>query len=127
MQWLIVLQEKPEDFVIGTGVQYTMRKFVEDAAKEFGMQIRWEGSGETERGYDDVTGRCIVTVDDLYFRPTEVGTVPGDATKAQHKLGWMPKISFAELVSEKSRSDMLQVEFDVKVKTHGLKALHNED
>lgn len=126
MQWLMLQQDKPEDFVIATGVQYTVREFVDAAAKEFGMQIRWEGSRENERGYDAVTGQCIVAVDPRYFRPTEVETLLGDATKARQMLGWVPKITFAELVSEMARSDMLQAEFDLKVKTHGHKALRNQ-
>lgn len=126
MQWLMLQQDKPEDFVIATGVQYTVRDFVEAAAKEFGMQIRWEGTGENERGYEAVTGQCIVAVDPRYFRPTEVETLLGDATKARQKLGWVPKISFAELVSEMARSDMLLAEFDLRVKTYGQKALRNQ-
>lgn len=126
MQWLMLQQDKPEDFVIATGVQYTVREFVDAAAQEFGMQIRWEGTGENERGYDAVTGQCIVAVDPRYFRPTEVETLLGDATKARQKLGWVPKITFAELVSEMARSDMLQAEFDLEVKAHGHKTLRNQ-
>ena len=126
MQWLMLQQDKPEDFVIATGVQYTVREFVDAAAKEFGMQIRWEGTGENERGYEALTGKCIVVVDPRYFRPTEVETLLGDATKARQKLGWVPKITFAELVSEMARADMLQAEFDLKVKAHGHKALRNQ-
>jgi len=126
MQWLMLQQDKPEDFVIATGVQYTVREFVDAAAKEFGMQIRWEGNGENEKAYDATTGKCIVAVDPRYFRPTEVETLLGDATKARQKLGWVPKITFAELVSEMARSDMLQAEFDLKVKAYGHKALRNQ-
>ncbi len=126
MQWLMMQQDMPEDFVIATGVQYTVREFVNAAAKEFGIQIRWGGSGESEKGYDAVTGKCIVAVDPRYFRPTEVETLLGDATKARQKLGWAPKITFAELVREMARSDMLQAEFDLKVKMHGHKALRNQ-
>jgi len=126
MQWLMLQQDKPEDFVIATGVQYTVREFVDAAAKEFDMQIRWEGAGESEKGYDATNGKCIVAVDPRYFRPTEVETLLGDATKARQKLGWVPKITFAELVSEMARSDMLQAEFDLKVKAHGHKALRNQ-
>ena len=126
MQWLMLQQGKPEDFVIATGVQYTVREFVDAAAKEFGMQIRWEGTGENEKGYDATTGKCIVAVDPRYFRPTEVETLLGDATKARLKLGWVPKITFAELVSEMANSDMLQAEFDLRVKAHGHKALRNQ-
>jgi GDPmannose 4,6-dehydratase len=126
MQWLMLQQDKPEDFVIATGVQFTVREFVDAAAKEFGMQIRWESTGENEKGYDAVTGKCIVAVDPRYFRPTEVETLLGDATKARQKLGWVPKITFDELVSEMARADMQEAEFDLKVKTHGHKGLRNQ-
>ena len=126
MQWLMLQQDKPDDFVIATGVHYTVREFVDAAAKEFGMQIRWEGTGENEKGYDTATGKCIVAVDPRYFRPTEVETLLGDATKARQKLGWVPKITFAELVNEMVRSDMMQAEFDLSVKVNGHKALRNK-
>jgi GDPmannose 4,6-dehydratase len=126
MQWLMLQQDNPEDFVIATGVQYTVREFVDAASKEFGMQIRWEGIGEKEKGYDATTGKCVVAVDPRYFRPTEVETLLGDASKARQKLGWVPKITFAELVSEMASSDMRQAEFDLKVKVHGHKALRNQ-
>ncbi|MDO8771328.1 MAG: GDP-mannose 4,6-dehydratase [Burkholderiaceae bacterium] len=126
MQWLMLQQDKPEDFVIATGVQYTVREFVDAAAKELGLQIRWEGSNETEKGYDATTGKCIVAVDPRYFRPTEVETLLGDATKAREKLGWVPKISFSELVAEMAQSDMTEAEFDLKVKRSGHKALRNQ-
>jgi GDPmannose 4,6-dehydratase len=126
MQWLMLQQDKPEDFVIATGVQYSVRDFVEATAREYGMQIRWEGNNENEKGYDATTGKCIVSVDPRYFRPTEVETLLGDATKAREKLGWVPKISFAELVSEMAKADMTQAEFDLQVKAHGHKALRNQ-
>lgn len=126
MQWLMLQQDKPEDFVIATGVQYTVREFVDAAAKELGLQIRWEGNNEAEKGYDASTGKCIVAVDPRYFRPTEVETLLGDATKAREKLGWVPKISFAELVAEMAQSDMTEAEFDLKVKHSGHKALRNQ-
>lgn len=126
MQWLMLQQDKPEDFVIATGVQHTVREFVDAAARELDMQIRWKGTGENEQGYDVTTGKCIVAVDPRYFRPTEVDTLLGDATKARQKLGWEPKISFAELVSEMVRSDLRQAEFDLKIKTQGDKVLRRE-
>ncbi|HQS39518.1 MULTISPECIES: GDP-mannose 4,6-dehydratase [unclassified Polaromonas] len=126
MQWLMLQQDKPEDFVIATGVQYTVREFVDAAAKELGLQIRWEGSNEAEKGFDASSGKCIVAVDPRYFRPTEVETLLGDATKAREKLGWVPKISFAELVAEMAQSDMTEAEFDLKVKHSGHKALRNQ-
>lgn len=105
MQWLMLQQEHPEDFVIATGVQYSVRDFVNAAAKELDMQIRWEGQGEHEKGYDQ-NNKCIVQVDPRYYRPTEVETLLGDATKAKEKLGWTPKTSFEELVREMIKADL---------------------
>ncbi len=126
MQWLMLQQEKPEDFVIATGVQYSVRDFVNAAAQELGMQIRWEGCGIEEKGYD-VHGKCIVAVDPAYFRPTEVETLLGDPTKAKEKLGWTPKTSFAELVAEMVREDLKSAERDELVKKHGFKALNHHE
>ena len=122
MQWLMLQQEKPEDFVIATGVQYSVRDFVNAAAKELGMVIRWEGQGVDEKGFD-ANGKCIVAVDPRYFRPTEVETLLGDPAKAKAKLGWTPKITFEELVSEMVREDLKAAERDELVKKHGYKAM----
>jgi GDPmannose 4,6-dehydratase len=122
MQWLMLQQEKPEDFVIATGVQCSVRDFVNAAAKELGMQIRWEGQGVDEKGYD-ASGKVIVAVDPRYFRPTEVETLLGDPTKAKEKLGWTPKISFDELVAEMVRADLKAAERDELIKKHGYKAM----
>ncbi|HNQ05467.1 MAG TPA: GDP-mannose 4,6-dehydratase [Thiobacillaceae bacterium] len=122
MQWLMLQQDQPEDFVIATGVQYSVRDFVNAAARELGMQIRWEGQGVDEKGYD-ATGRCIVAVDPRYFRPTEVETLLGDPSKARDKLGWTPKIGFDELVAEMVREDLKAAERDELVKRHGYKAM----
>ena len=127
MQWLMLQQDKPEDFVIATGVQYSVREFVDAASKELGLHIRWEGSNEMEKGYDTRSGKCVVVVDPRYYRPTEVETLLGDATKARTKLGWIPKTNFTELVAEMVASDMEQAEFDLKVKQHGHKALRNQN
>jgi GDPmannose 4,6-dehydratase len=105
MQWMMLQQDHPEDFVIATGVQYSVRDFVDAAAAELGMKVRWEGQGVDEKGYD-ANGKCIVAVDPRYFRPTEVETLLGDATKAREKLGWTPKTTFAELVAEMVREDL---------------------
>jgi len=121
MQWLMLQQERPEDFVIATGVQFSVRDFVNTAANELNITIRWEGEGVDEKGYD-VKGNCIVQVDPRYFRPTEVETLLGDPTKAKEKLGWTPKISFAELVSEMVREDYKSAERDELVKKHGFTA-----
>jgi len=126
MQWLMLQQDHAEDFVIATGVQYSVRDFVNAAAKELGMAIRWEGQGVNEKGYD-ANGKCIVAVDPRYFRPTEVETLLGDPTKAKEKLGWTPKISFDELVSEMVREDLKAAERDELIKKHGYKAMdYNE-
>ena len=118
-QWMMLQQDHPEDFVIATGVQYSVRDFVNAAAKELGMPIRWEGKGVDEKGYDAATGKCIVQVDPRYFRPTEVETLLGDPTKAKQKLGWTPKITFQELVSEMVREDLKSAKRDELVKKHG--------
>ncbi|WP_296590689.1 GDP-mannose 4,6-dehydratase [Methylophaga sp.] len=121
MQWLMLQQEQPEDFVIATGVQYSVRDFVNTAAKELGITIRWEGRGVDEKGYD-AEGKCIVQVDPRYFRPTEVETLLGDPTKAKEKLGWTPKISFEELVAEMVLEDYKSAQRDELVKKHGFTA-----
>jgi len=118
MQWLMLQQRHPEDFVIATGVQYSVRDFVNAAANVLEIQVRWEGSGVDEKGFDE-TGNCIVSVDPRYFRPTEVETLLGDASKAREKLGWTPKISFHELVEEMVRDDLKSAERDELVKRHG--------
>jgi len=122
MQWLMLQQEKPEDFVIATGVQYSVRQFVDAAARELGITVRWEGKGVDEKGYDSISGKCLVQVDPRYFRPTEVETLLGDPTKAREKLGWIPKITFQELVSEMVREDLKSAERDELVKKHGFAA-----
>lgn len=125
-QWLMLQQDQPEDFVIATGVQYSVRDFVNAAAKELGMSIRWEGTGIEEQGYLVQSGsaneRVIVKVDPRYFRPTEVETLLGDPSKAKEKLGWETKISFEELVSEMVREDLKNTERDELVKKHGYAA-----
>ena len=121
MQWMMLQQEQPEDFVIATGRQYSVRDFVNAAAEELDMKIRWSGSGVDEKGYD-VHGNVVVAVDPRYFRPTEVETLLGDATKARTKLGWTPRTRFADLVAEMVREDLRSAERDELVKEHGYKA-----
>ncbi len=121
MQWLMLQQDEPEDFVIATGVQYSVRDFVNAACKELGIDIRWEGEGVDEKGYD-AQGKCIVQVDPRYFRPTEVETLLGDPSKAKEKLGWEPTTSFDELVAEMVREDLKSAERDELVKKHGFDA-----
>ena len=121
MQWLMLQQDKAEDFVIATGVQYSVRQFVETAAKELGIQITWQGKELDEVGVDQ-SGKVIVRVDPRYFRPTEVETLLGDPTKAKEKLGWVPKTTFHELVAEMVREDLRSAERDELVKKHGYTA-----
>src|SRR5882672_10318633 len=111
-------QAKPEDLVIATGEQHTVREFVVVAARELGIRISWKGKGAKERGYDG-EGRCIVAVDPAYFRPTEVDSLLGDARKARRKLGWKPKIRFAELVADMVRADLEEAEREQFALRHG--------
>ena len=117
MQWLMLQQEKPEDFTISTGEQHTVREFVEVAAKELGISIKWQGNGINEKG--SWQGSIIVSVDSSYFRPTEVDTLLGDSTKAKEKLNWTPKITFKELVKEMVESDLKEAERDNLCKIKG--------
>jgi len=117
-QWLILQQDQPDDFVIATGKQYSVRDFVGTAANELGIVIRWEGNGVDEKGFD-ATGACVVSVDPRYFRPTEVETLLGDPSKANVKLGWTPKVSFTQLVQEMVREDLRSAQRDELVKRHG--------
>ena len=121
MQWLMLQQEQPEDFVIATGVQYSVREFVTAAAAELDITVRWEGEGVAEKGYDQ-DGRCIVSVDERYFRPTEVETLLGDPSKAKAKLGWTPRTTFAELVKEMVHEDLNAAKRDDLVTRHGFRA-----
>jgi GDPmannose 4,6-dehydratase len=122
MQWMMLQQDEPEDFVIATGVQYSVRQFVDAAAAEIDLKISWEGEGLSEKGYDK-NGKCIVEVDPRYFRPAEVETLLGDPTKAKEKLGWIPQITFNELVSEMMKHDMADAERDLLTQKHGYKTL----
>jgi GDPmannose 4,6-dehydratase len=114
MQWLMLQQELPEDFVIATGIQYSVREFVTLAASRLGLNIDWTGTEVDEKGYL-ADGRCVVAVDPGYFRPTEVETLLGDASRARAKLGWTPRTSFAELVEEMVDSDMVEAEQELRM------------
>ncbi len=127
MQWLMLQQDKPEDFVIATGEQHSVREFVEVAANVIGITIRWEGDGVDEKGYDVATGSCVVAIDPRYFRPTEVETLLGDPSKAKQKLGWVPRTSFGELVTEMMREDMKEAQRDELVKQHGFKYFNHHE
>ncbi len=131
-QWLMLQQDEPEDFVIATGKQYTVRQMVETAAQELGIGLRWQGEGQNEVGIIDAVeagrgtrdavltpGQEVVRIDPRYFRPAEVETLLGDPTKARLKLGWEPKVTFKELVVEMVRSDLDAAQRDELVKQHG--------
>ncbi len=121
MQWLMLQQEEPEDYVIATGMQYSVRDFVNAAANDLNIEIHWKGLGVDEKGYDSA-GNCIVQVDPRYFRPTEVETLLGDPSKAKAKLGWSPKITFEQLVTEMVSEDFKLAQRDELVKEHGYSA-----
>ncbi|MBK8018957.1 MAG: GDP-mannose 4,6-dehydratase [Betaproteobacteria bacterium] len=119
--WLILQQDKPEDYVVATGEQHSVREFVDAAATELGIRVTWRGKGVDEKGYD-AEGKMIVAVDPRYFRPAEVDTLLGDPAKAKAKLGWQPKVTFRELVAEMVREDLKAAERDELVKKHGYSA-----
>ena len=118
MQWLMLQQEAADDFVIATGEQHSVRDFVSAAAGELDIQISWSGTGAQETGVDQ-TGRCLVRIDPRYFRPTEVESLLGDASKAEQKLGWKPRITFKELVSEMVQHDYVGTQRDQLMSNHG--------
>lgn len=137
MQWLMLQQERPDDFVIATGTQCSVRDFVNAAAAELGVSIKWQGEGTGEIGV--VTrvasanpmhfypGQTIVRVDPRYFRPTEVETLLGDPTKAREKLGWTPRTSFAELVAEMMREDLVLAQRDALCQAEGFKTFRYQE
>ena len=119
MQWLMLQQNEPDDFVIATGRQYSVREFVELAGKELGISIRWDGSGLDEKGIDASTGKEIIAIDSRYFRPTEVDTLLGDCSKAQKKLGWKPRITIKQLVKEMIAADLNEAQKDMLCEREG--------
>ena len=140
MQWLMLQQEKPDDFVIASGKQYAVREFVERAAAELGIRMRWQGEGVDEVGIVDglvgdlapptnqpVLGQVIVQVDPRYFRPTEVETLLGDASKARNVLGWEPRVTFDDLVAEMVREDLAIAQRDQMCVTEGFKVLRRHE
>jgi len=117
MQWMMLQQEQPEDFVIATGKQYSVRQFIEWTAQDLGMSLRWEGAGVDEVGYWN--DKPVVRIDPRYFRPTEVDTLLGDPTKAKEKLGWVPEITAREMCAEMAAEDLSQAKKSALLKTHG--------
>ena len=127
MQWLMLQQDTPEDFTISTGVQYSVRDFVNIAAKELGIELKWNGYGINETGANTATGKIIIRVDQRYFRPTEVETLLGDSTKAREKLGWTPKISFEELVREMVAHDLNDAKKDSLCREKGFSTYNYQE
>ncbi|MBK9130704.1 MAG: GDP-mannose 4,6-dehydratase [Gammaproteobacteria bacterium] len=125
-QWLMLQQKAAEDFVIATGIQYSVRDFVDAAAAELGLRIIWKGTGIDEKGYDEA-GRCVVAVDPRYFRPTEVETLLGDPTKAKTRLGWNPRTSFKDLVAEMVREDLKASERDELCRREGFRTFDHHE
>ena len=122
MQWLMLQQDAPEDFCIASGVQYSVRDFVNFSWAFLDKTIRWEGEGVNEKGFDTETGRLVVAVDSRYFRPTEVETLLGDATKAKNILGWEPKITFNEMINEMMEADINIAKRDLLIRENGYKS-----
>ena len=119
MQWLMLQQDQPDDFVIATGEQHSVREFVQLAADTLGMEINWQGSGVGEKGVEHKTGKTIVAVDPRYFRPTEVETLLGNPAKAKEQIGWAPEVTFSELVAEMVQQDLEEARRDNLCKKHG--------
>ena len=125
MQWMMLQQDKPDDFVISTGIQFSVRDFVNKTCEALEINISWEGEGKDEKGFDE-TGRCIVEVDPKYFRPAEVETLLGDFSKAKDILKWEPSISFEDLVYEMAESD-LEIASLNKSNNFVIKKFHRKD
>jgi GDPmannose 4,6-dehydratase len=125
MQWLMLQQDTPEDYVIASGEQHSVREFVELAGKELGFSIEWKGKGKNEKGIDAATGQDMVRIDPRYFRPSEVDTLLGDAGKARDKLGWQPRASFNELISEMVALDLQEAERDRMCQQEGFQTFNH--
>ncbi len=125
MQWLMLQQDKPDDYVIATGEQHSVREFVELAGHKLGMGIRWKGRGTEEKGIDENTGKVVIAVDPVYFRPTEVETLLGDPSKARVKLGWKSRRSFKQLVTEMVHMDLKEAQRDELCKKEGFRTFNH--
>ncbi|MEA3192956.1 MAG: GDPmannose 4,6-dehydratase [Betaproteobacteria bacterium] len=125
-QWLMLQQPQPEDYVIATGEQHSVREFAQAAAQELGLPLAWKGKGAEEKGFD-AAGRCVIAIDPRYFRPAEVDTLLGDASKAAARLGWRPKVRFGDLVKEMAREDLREAERVSLVRKHGYKAFDQHE
>lgn len=126
MMWLVLQQVIPNDFVVATGVQHSVREFVEASATVLEMAIRWEGVGEDEKGYTD-DGRCIVRIDRAYWRPAEVDALLGDAKKAREELGWQATVGFSDLVKEMVEKDLSDAKLDALTNQHGYKTFSRHE
>lgn len=125
--WLMLQQDKPDDYVVGTGESHTVREFVEKSFQEVGIDIAWEGRGVDEVGKDSRTGEVLVLIDPRYFRPTEVEALLSDPTKAREKLGWQARVSFGELVKMMVREDLREAERDQLCKSEGYRIFRHYD
>ncbi len=119
MMWLMLQQPEPEDYVVATGQQHSVRDLIEVAAAKLDIGLRWEGVGVAEQGIDTSTGEIIVAIDPRYFRPAEVDTLLGNPAKAMNKLGWKPQIRFEDLVAEMVMADLKEAEKDTYVRKKG--------
>jgi GDPmannose 4,6-dehydratase len=127
MMWMMLQQPEPEDYVVATGHQHSVRDLIEVAAGKLDIRIRWEGNGAAEKGFDAATGKPIVAIDPRYFRPAEVDTLLGDSSKARRKLGWEPRIGFEELVAEMVAADLKEAEKDAMVQRKGYRIYGNSE
>lgn len=127
MQWLMLQQDRPDDYVIATGEQHSVRECIELAARELSLAIRWEGQGVEEKGINAANGKTIVAVDPKYFRPTEVETLLGNPFKAHEKLGWAPRITFSELVREMVAADLEEAKRDELCQRAGFRVAPHQE
>jgi GDPmannose 4,6-dehydratase len=127
MMWMMLQQPEPEDYIVATGYQHSVRDFIEAAAGELGIRIQWDGIAVEEKGIDAATGKPIIAIDPRYFRPTEVDTLLGDPSKARRNLGWEPRISFEDLVTEMVKADLKEAEKDTMMKLKGYRIFGNAE